>query len=255
MNKFQMGGFKPPKSQQEDPEKPKTPIIDTEVESLQRDTPTETQKFSDGTPTSIESDHSIEKGLDQLHNALDNRTIKNSDGVDVTLHVTREKLTKTSEEVWYVTFDYEYNGRLINRKYPQTDNYIKLSVAPETHTVTVDMAQLETQILKGKNVYPQVMQLLGESFPDNFGLEAEFGHEETKKSIVEARDEYQQGQIGLEQFKQKILQSYLFRNRIASGFNHFELSFSANSSGEITLNVKSRKDETHNQPELIILGL
>jgi hypothetical protein len=224
------------------------------LQMLSSGTPNLLQK-NEGVSVPVENESSTEEKLDRLHNTLDNRTIKNSDGVDVTLHVTREKFMKTKEEMWYITFEYEYKGKLINRRYPQTDNYVQLVIEPETNTITVGMAQLETQVLKGKNVYPQVVELLGESFPNDFTLEAEFGHEATKKNVLEAKAEYQQGQIDIEQFKQKVLQSYLFRTRIASGFNNFELSFTTNSSGEVIIKVNSSKSKNSNQPKLVILGL
>lgn len=196
-----------------------------------------------------------EEKLDQLCNALDKRVIKNSDGADVTLHVTRERMTKTSEEIWYVTFEYEYNGRLINRRYPQTSNYISLSIVPETHEIKVVMAQLEAQVLKGKNVYPQVMQLLGESFPSDFALEAEFGHEATRETILDAKLGYEKGQIDIEQFKQRILQSHLFKARVAGGFNKFEILFSKKPGGDTNLKVSAKKDTSSHSPEITILGL
>ncbi len=198
---------------------------------------------------------STEEKLDQLYSALDKRVIKNSDGADVTLHVTRERMTKTSEEIWYVTFEYEYNGRLINRRYPQTSNYISLSIVPETHEIKVVMAQLEAQVLKGKNVYPQVMEILGESFPSGFDLEAEFGHEATRETILGAKLEYEKGQIDIEQFKQRILQSHLFKARIAGGFNKFEISFSKKPGGDTNLKVSAKKDTASHSPEITILGL
>jgi hypothetical protein len=157
--------------------------------------------------------------------------------------------------MWYITFDFEYNGRLISRKYPQTDNYIQLSVTPGTRSISVGMAQLESTVLKGKNIYPQVVQLMSENFPDNFDLEAEFGHDKTKESILKAKAEYHQGQINLDQLKEKLLNSYLFQTRIAGGFNYFELTFVTNDKGEVSIKVKTKKLEGLDQPELTILGL
>ncbi len=213
------------------------------------------EKFIQQPDKNGQEELSTEEKLDQLCNTLDKRVIKNSDGADVTLHVTRERMTNTSEEIWYVTFEYEYNGRLINRRYPQTGNYISLSIVPETHEIKVVMAQLEAQVLKGKNVYPQVMQILGESFPSGFDLEAEFGHEATRETILDAKLEYEKGQIDIEQLKQKILQSHLFKARIAGGFNKFEISFSKKTGGDTNLKVSAKKDTASHSPKITILGL
>lgn len=195
------------------------------------------------------------KEIDALYESLDGQVLKNSEGQDVTLQVERTKETKSNEEMWHIFFAYEYRGKAINYKNKNMGSYIQLSLYPDSHSIKIDFAQLEGVVLKGKNIYPQVIDLLSKNFPTNYKLEAEFGHEKTKQAILEAKSEYEKGAINKEELKQKIATSYLFKNRIASGFNKFDVEFKPNSKGEFYIKVVSSKTGGSTQPEINISGL
>lgn len=112
----------------------------------------------------------FQEALENFFGALNGAKLENSDGKIITITINKENNKPDKKSLCRVL---EFEGYLgEDRK----GNYILFLINHGAKSIVILRAQLTSEDLKGKNVYPKIVKLIGEKFPDDFSLEAIIGN-------------------------------------------------------------------------------
>jgi len=178
----------------------------------------------------LEDPHKI---LEDFFGTFDGVKLKNSEGKIIILKVGKEYETSDKKSCHWIL---EFEGHSTDYR---RGNYIKLTTNPVERNILIGRAQLTDEDLKGKNIYPQIIKLMGEKFPNGFNLEATIGSPKEHRVATKLFEDFEAGNIGENILKQKLFEMIRFLQlRRDAGFNTFKITHVAT----YEVNVKCSKD-------------
>ncbi|PIR96578.1 MAG: hypothetical protein COT92_00335 [Candidatus Doudnabacteria bacterium CG10_big_fil_rev_8_21_14_0_10_42_18] len=161
--------------------------------------------------------------------SFNKKNIKNSQGLNIPLKAEKKPKPqlnielsdeKEDTEAWTVEF-LGYPGEKPAEAMDESGNYVSFLVDYDNKIIDLQYARLEHEDLKGKNVYPQIIQSLGERFPQDFRLEATIRHEKTREKAINLLEQFRTKQITEDELSHACYRLGMLRLMLLAGFNEF----------------------------------
>jgi hypothetical protein len=188
------------------------------------------------------------RAIDAFIEGFEGVSLKNSKGKEIALtvaHSENKKLFEDDEvsERVYVEFEgYEGHENL------KDGNYLGFVILPAEKEINLSYIKLNDSDLRGENIYPQLVDLMGKHFPDDFRLTATIEHKRTQEKLFDLFSRFKNGDIDEGAVKAGIRRSGALRLIGGSGFNESKIVL--NAFDEIALT--SKKNPLLKEPTLTV---
>lgn len=149
--------------------------------------------------------------LNKFYVSLHEQEIVNSKGKTIKV---RGDISNDSSELYLYFEDYS-RGNGFTLCYSQE----------KPRTIHIDTANLNDPELENKNIFDEVLKLIGQNFPLGFQLEFSIAHVGTRRKILNLKEKFDAGEISLEELKEKIVKRRMLQAVINAGFNVLKVEF------------------------------
>lgn len=154
--------------------------------------------------------------IDAFLKSFDGLTLRNSAGKSIEIKLEKKETIKTSgedhSEGCLITFE-GFNAQ------QKDGNYLSMIIEPDEKYIEIGLVRLTDKELKGRNIYPQLINYIGANFPEGFTLRATVEHDKTRDKAMKLFDQFAEGSITEDELKGEIMKSGMLKLTNDAGFN------------------------------------